>query len=486
MWHSDAMTSSVNQAFQSLLGASGWLPPEAVLGYGEDWLKKEPSKPLGVARPGNTDEVASVVKLCAEHGLSLTPQGGNTGLVLGSTPRSSDSRAVVLSLERLNGIEAIDSIGKTVNVQAGVVLANLQEAASKHQLMLPLHLGSGGSAQIGGLLSTNAGGSHAFRDGMMSDLVFGLEVVLPTGEIWRGNRSMLKDNAGYALRRLFCGAEGTLGVITAATLKLKPIAYQTETLLLACPSLESAQRIVSHCQRTAGSLLAAAEFMHKTGLELTAIHCPHVVIPLDAIDNTTLLLEFESPSSHIPLNDAVESIVSSALENGWATDGVQASNEQQRHAMWELRESIPESQKRHGEQLKHDVSVPLHHLNEFIVSTSARLKNTFPGILVNPYGHLADGNVHFNLSPTSTEDVEGFLAAADEINTLVYDSVVEFGGSIAAEHGLGRSKVTLADRTRDPCERLLMKTVKDAIDPHGIMNPGVIVAACDEVPDVSG
>ncbi len=480
------MTHPIDQAFLSLLGANGWLTSDDAAQYGEDWLKKEPSKPLGVARPGTTEAVAGVVRLCAEHNLSLTPQGGNTGLVLASTPRQTDARAVVLSLERLNDIRSIDVVGQTVSVEAGVVLNSLQEACAQHQLTLPMHLGSGGSAQIGGLISTNAGGTHAFRDGMMADLVFGLEVVLPSGDVWRGNRAMLKDNAGYPLRRLFCGAEGTLGVITAATLKLKPRPHQTETLLLACPTLESAQHIVSHGRRIAGALLSAAEFMDETGLYLVASHCSHVANPLEKVAKITLLLEFESPSSQIPLDDAVQNIVTSALENDWATDGVQASSEQQRNDLWELRESITESQRRHGVQLKHDVSVPLQALSEFISVTTERLQEAFPAQLINPFGHLADGNVHFNLSPASTQDETEFLAAADQLNAIVYDAVVEFNGSIAAEHGLGRSKVTLADRSRDRCERLLMKTLKNSIDPRGTMNPGVIVATTDEVPDVPG
>jgi len=236
-------SESASSDFLALLGDTGWIRGEHALGYGEDWLKLAPARPIGVARPDSTASVADCIQLCRKHGLSIVPQGGNTGMVLGSVPRESDSKAVIVSTERMNTIGSIDPIGKTVHVQAGVVLEQLQQHAATLNLALPLHLGSGGSAQMGGLISTNAGGSHAFRDGMMADQVLGLEVVLPNGEIWDGNRSLIKDNAGYALKRLFCGAEGTLGIVTGATLRLVERPADTATMLLACDALEQALHI---------------------------------------------------------------------------------------------------------------------------------------------------------------------------------------------------------------------------------------------------
>jgi len=428
----------------------------------------------------NTDAVAAVVKLCREHGLFLIPQGGNTGLVLGSS--STEPASVILSLERLNSVGPIDPVGKTVRVESGVVLDQLQSALADLNLTLPLHLGSGGSAQIGGLISTNAGGCHAFRHGMMADQVLGLEVVLPDGKIWNGNRALIKDNAGYALRRLFCGAEGSLGVVTSATLRLIHKPADLQTMLLACDSVSDALSILSLCESAAGSLLNAAEFIDRVGLELLKRHQPHVQQALDDIPNVALLIELASPSNLVPLGPIVESILESAMDQSLASDGVIANNEQQRQTMWTLRESIPEGQRLHGAQLKHDIAIPVASLAEFLEKATQAVLTVLPTALVNPFGHLADGNVHFNLSAPAGQD-ESLIKNQQALNSAVYDTVVQFEGSIAAEHGLGRSKVRLADSSRSVIERTLMKSIKRSIDPDGRMNPDVILAATDAVPN---
>ena len=471
------------EQIERLLGPKGWLSAQGTTKYTCDWLKLTQASPMGVARPAELDDISRILRLCQEHQVQVVPQGGNTGLVLGSVPASNQLNSIILTLERLNTIEKIDPVGCTVTVQAGVVLEQLQSALSDQGLTLPLHLGSGGSAQIGGLISTNAGGCHAHRDGMMADRVLGLDVVLPNGDIWSGNRALIKDNAGYDLKRLFCGSEGTLGVVAKATLRIQPLPKQTAALLFACNRLDDALSILSLSQSLAGPLVSAAEFMHRTGLEILQQQCPNLDCPLQPIPPYALLLEFTSPSDLIKLDPIVDSLVERALDEGSAFYGVVTVNVAQRKALWQLREEIPEGQRLHGAQLKHDVSVPVAALPAFIEAATGACQALMSTVLVNPFGHLADGNVHFNLSaPVHEEDQ--FLALQSQFNAAVYEAVVAFNGSIAAEHGLGRSKVSLADQTRSPTERWLMKTIKQAIDPNSIMNRDVIIGSSDEVPDV--
>jgi len=468
------VTSKAQLELRTALGEAGWITGIASQPYTEDWLKLSANPALGVARPNSTEAVADCVRLCREHHIALVPQGGKTGMVLGSVPGKPEQATVILSLERMHRIEHIDPIGGTVCVEAGVVLDQLQQVLGENNLQIPLHLGSSGSAQIGGLISTNAGGSHAFRDGMMAEQVLGLEVVLPSGDIWQGNRALLKDNAGYALRRLFCGAEGTLGIVTRATLQAVNKPADITTLLLSCENLENALALLGLCRAHTGKLLNAAEFMHAVGVNWVTQHCRDVSFPLESVPPYTVLLEFVSPNAALQLEPIVDHLLSEAMQRELVSDGVQASSEQQRAAMWALRESIPEGQRLHGRQLKHDVAVPVAQIANFIAAASAAVQNIMAGTLVNPFGHMADGNVHFNLSPPAGADIE-FFERSDAFNKAVYDTVVQFNGSIAAEHGLGRAKVALADRVRPEVERALMRTIKAAIDPSGFMNPGVIV-----------
>jgi len=467
--------SHIHSKLQTVLGDAGWLRNEATNGYVKDWLGLSHAEAVGVARPSNSQEVSACISICRDAGFSIVPQGGNTGMVLGSVPRDGDRNAVILSLDRMQAIDSIDAVSATVQVQAGVVLEQLQQHLSADELMIPLHLGSSGSAQIGGLIATNAGGSHAFRDGMMTDQVLGLEVVLPSGEIWQGNRALLKDNAGYPLRRLFCGSEGSLGVITAATLQAVPRPVETNTLLLSCTDINSALQLLAWCRRNAGPLLNAAEFIHRRGIDLLIKHCPEIRYPLDSVAPLSLLLEFTSPSTMIPLQALTDTALETAMTQGWVSDGVVANSEQQRKALWAIREEIPEAQRRHGWQLKHDVSVAVNRLPQFIDDAEHAVKSIMSQVIVNSFGHLADGNVHFNVSAKSGHEQQ-LSELAPQISNAVYDTVSTHHGSIAAEHGLGRSKVALADRLRCPVERSLMKTLKNALDPVGFMNPGVIVS----------
>ena len=347
-----------------LLGPKGWLSGEDAAPHRRDWLDRYGVQPLGVARPADTREVAAVVRACAQAGAAVVPQGGNTGLCGAAVAGRDDT--VILSLTRMTRIGAPDPAGGTILLEAGAVLAALHEALEPHGLIFPLHLGAEGSARIGGLIGTNAGGSHAARYGMMQDLVLGLEVVLPDGEIWDGLRCVQKDNAGYQLRKLFCGSEGPLGVVTRAVLKLYPAPARRATALLVLSSHEDAGRLGAHIRRQAGEFLSALEFFPDLGVELILKHLPEVGFPLDSRGPVYLLVELESGSSQVPLDAILETALEWGMEEGLVRDGALAMSDAQRAAFWRLREEQPEGQRLEGPQLKHDISVPVAQVAEFI------------------------------------------------------------------------------------------------------------------------
>ena len=464
-------SSALDDALSERLGAAGWLT-ENVDGYARDWLGRVAHRPLGVARPADTGQVAAVLQLAGRHGTSVTPQGGNTSLCAGAVPDAPG--AIVLSLERMNTIESVDADGLNTTVQAGVVLAELHARLADEALAFPLHLGAEGSARIGGLISTNAGGSHAARHGLMADRVLGLEIVLPDGQVWNGLRAVQKDNAGYALKRLFCGAEGTLGVITRAVLSLTPVPRRRTTALLACPNLAAATRTARALSRQLGELVDALEFFTDTGLGWALTHVEGLSWPLDERATAYVLVELAATAEGLPLDELLEQGLERAMQTGDVTDGAIAASEAQRAMFWRLREEMPEGQRLEGAQLKHDVSVPVAVLADFIERTSRSLRACLPGVRINAFGHLADGNVHFNLSPPLGQD--GFGETGAILSDTLYRAAVATGGSFAAEHGLGRDKVGIADALRDPVERELMRTLKRTLDPANLLNPGVIVA----------
>lgn len=468
----DATLSDFDRAMRQRLGERGWLTaPGEIAGQSRDWLDRYGEPPLGVARPASVDEVAEIVRLCAEHGIAVVPQGGNTGLNGASV--ASDGRSVVVSLARMNRILAIDPLDYTATVEAGVVLAALHEALAEQQLAFPLHLGAEGSARIGGLIGTNAGGSHAMRYGMMQDLVLGLEVVLPDGSVWDGARALVKDNAGYQLRRLFCGAEGTLGIVTKAVLRLFPAPAAYATALLALPDLAAAQRTGALLRRRAGEFLTAMEFFGEFGLKLATKHVEGLASPLQTPGPVYVLAELTTSIPDIGLGDILEAALEAAFSQGDVLDGAIAASEAQRAAFWRLREEMPEGQRLEGPQIKHDISVPVARLADFVAAADAAAQAVLPGLRVNPFGHLGDGNVHFNLSPP--EGQADFAGRDDALSDAIYATAVRHGGSIAAEHGLGQAKIELADRFRAATERALMRRLKTALDPHDIMNPGKLV-----------
>jgi FAD/FMN-containing dehydrogenase len=464
--------SAFDAAMRACLGERGWLTgADDVAGHTRDWLDRYGEPPIGVARPASAEEVSALVRLCTEYRMAVVPQGGNTGLNGGSVATGQPS--VIVSLARMSRILAVDPIDFTATVEAGVVLASLHDALAEQGLAFPLHLGAEGSARIGGLIGTNAGGSHAMRYGMMQDLVLGLEVVLPDGTVWDGARALIKDNAGYQLRRLFCGAEGTLGIVTKAVLRLYPAPVARATALLALPDHEAALRTGALLRKSAGEFLTSMEFFGELGLSLALKHVKGLSRPLETHGPVYLLAEIATSMDGIALSDIMERALEAAFEAGDVLDGAIASSEAQRAAFGRLREEMPEGQRLEGPQIKHDVSVPVGRLASFIDDATAAAQAVLPGVRVNPFGHLGDGNVHFNLSPP--EGSAGFDGRERQLSEAIYAAAVRHGGSIAAEHGLGQAKVELADRFRSTSERALMRRLKAALDPAGIMNPGKLV-----------
>jgi FAD/FMN-containing dehydrogenase len=455
-----------------LLGPKGWVPGDQAGSWQRDWLNRYGVPPLGVARPATTDDVAAVVRLARAAGVPVVAQGGNTGLCGAAVVESG--AGIILSLGRMTKIGVPDPSSGVIEVEAGVVLAGLHAALEPTGLRFPLHLGAEGSAQIGGLIGTNAGGSHAFRFGTMADLVLGLEVVLPDGTVWNGLRSVQKDNAGYALRKLFCGSEGTLGIVTRAVLRLTPVAKQRVTALLVLPDEDAAVAFGALLRADAEEFLTGVEFFSDLGLSLAMKHVQGLLWPLESRGGCYLLVEVESTSARVPLEDILGAVLEAGMERGLVLDGALASSEAQRRTFWRLREEQPEGQRLEGPQLKHDISVPPGRIADFVRQAALIGDSLVPGVRINPFGHLGDGNIHYNLTPPEGGDFGGKAA---EIGVALGRLAGEMGGSFAAEHGLGRSKVALADALRPAGERALMRAIKRAFDPEALLNPGVAVKA---------
>jgi len=428
---------------------------------------------LAVVRPGSTAEVAQVVRLCVAEHLAVVPQGGNTGLCGGGVP-PEHGRAVVVSTERMNRIRAIDPLDNSVVAEAGCILADLRREADEAGCLFPLSMASEGSCRIGGNLSTNAGGVNVLRYGNARDQVLGLEVVLPDGRIWNGLRTLRKDNTGYDLKQLFIGAEGTLGIITAAALKLYPKPREVETALVAIADPEAAVAILRRAREASGDAVTACELMPRIAIDLDLAHLPGLRDPFDRPHPWYLLLELSS-SRPGGLREALESVLAEALERGGATDAVLAESEAQRQALWRLRESVPEAQRKEGASIKNDISVATARTPEFIRRATQAVEAASPGIRVVAFGHLGDGNIHFNLSQPADAEPAAFLAEWERLNRIVNDIVVAMAGSISAEHGIGRLKIDELVRAKAEVEIELMRRIKAAFDPAGLMNPGKIL-----------
>lgn len=466
---------SAAEALSRLLGPHGWLTePNDTTPYLTDWRGNYTGRALGVARPASTEEVAAVVRIAAEHHLPLVPQGGNTGLVGGGIPDDS-GQAILLSTQRLNRIRSVDTAGNTILAESGCILATLQQAARDVERFFPLSLAAEGSCTVGGNLSTNAGGTQVVRYGNMRDQVLGLEVVLPSGEVWSSLKGLRKDNTGYDLKHLFIGAEGTLGVITAALLKLAPLPRTRATALIALESPALAVELFAAIRENFGDRLEGFEIFSGLCLDFVLKHIPGTRNPFNALTPWQVLIELADTRTDAPLATQLEDALGSAAESGLINDAVIATSDAQAAELWRLREEISEAQKREGKSIKHDISVPIARIAEFIDKADAALAAAFPGIRIVNFGHIGDGNLHYNCSMPEGEDNLRIFARSSEVNTVVYDIVRECGGSISAEHGLGVLKRDEILRHKPDVEMNLMRAIKQALDPQGLMNPGKVL-----------
>ncbi len=469
------LSETLVQALQAVVGQAGLIrDPELMHSYLSDWRNAYRGKAALVVRPASTAEVAEVVRLCREAGIALVPQGGNTGLCGGSIPDSSGAQ-VVLSLTRMNAIRAIDPANETITVEAGVILQRLQEATADAGRLFPLSLGAEGSCTVGGNLATNAGGTAVLRYGNMRDLTLGLEVVLADGRVWDGLRGLRKDNTGYDLKHLFIGSEGTLGIITAAVLKLFPAVRSRTTAWVALPDPQAAVALIARMRTLCGDRLTGFELMSRQSVEFVLQHVAGCNDLFNDVHPWYVLIELSDTLIDAPLAGMLEDGLGEAFECGEALDAVVASNEAQVAGLWALREGISEAQNHEGPSLKHDISVPVSSIPAFIEVTDRRLLEAFPGVRIVAYGHVGDGNLHYNISkPVGAEDAP-FKAQAQSIMHLIYQATMEFAGSISAEHGLGQAKREAALLYKAPLELELMRTLKQALDPSGLMNPGKLL-----------
>lgn len=468
------MSDALLQTLRDVVGAAQVLTEGDLTAYELDWRRRWRGRALAVVRPGSTAEVAAVVRACAAAGVAIVPQGGNTGLVGGGVPDAS-GRQVLLSLQRLNRIRTIDAANLTLTAEAGCVLQTVQEAAAAQGLLFPLSLAAEGSCTIGGNLAANAGGTQVLRFGNARELCLGLEVVTAAGEVWDGLSGLRKDNTGYDLRDLFVGSEGTLGIITAATLKLFPQPAAVTTALAACESLDDCVALLNLARSRLGAGLTGFEVMGRFALELVARHFPALPRPLPGAP-WTVLLEQSDTDGEAAAQERFEALLGTALEDGIVGDAAVAANLAQSHAMWHLRESIPLAQAEEGLNIKHDIALPVSAIPRFCAATDAALAAAIPGVRLVCFGHLGDGNLHYNVQAPEGGDAKAFLAEREpEVNRIVYDAVTACGGSISAEHGIGQLKREELAERKSPVALAMMRAIKGALDPQNLLNPGRVL-----------
>jgi FAD/FMN-containing dehydrogenase len=447
--------------------------PDVMAPHLREWRNLYTGNAQALVRPGSSEEVAAILRLAHETGTPVVPQSGNTGGVGGQIPDQS-GRAILLSLARLDKVRDVQPLSNMMTVEAGVVLQRVQQEAAAVDRFFPMALPSDGSCMIGGNLATNAGGTGVIAYGNMRDLVLGIEVVLPDGRIWNGLSGLRKDNAGYDMKHLFIGSEGTLGIITAATLKLFPKPRSQVTGFIGVASPEAALHLLARAQSEAGGVVTTFELIPRLGIDMVLQNGANVRDPLADRHDWYVLIEVSSQKSE-GLQDLVEEMLAGAIEAEEAQDVVLASSLDQRMNLWKLREDLPFAQATEGASIKHDISVPIASVPSFMTEALAALAKHFPGCRPCPFGHLGDGNLHFNVTQPKDADAKAFLALYDEMNTVIFDIVKRYGGSIAAEHGVGQHKRKLLPRYKDPVALDLMQTLKKAIDPKGIMNPGKVL-----------
>ena len=471
--------SALLDSLRQICGAANVLthedPHTDLSAWERDWRKRSQGLALAVVRPVNVHEVAEVVKACAKAKTSIVPQGGNTGLAVGSIPDSSGQQ-VVLSLQRMNQIRSLDAANLTVIAEAGCILQQVQEHVDSAGYLFPLSLAAEGSCTLGGNLGTNAGGTQVVRFGNTRELCLGLEVVTAQGEIWHGLSGLRKDNTGYDLRNLMIGSEGTLGIITAACMKLYPQPAAQLTAWAAVPSMEAAVSLLGLAHERLGAGLTGFEVMGQFALSLVDKHHPQLRVPLFKETPWCVLLENSDHESEAHARIGFESLMETSLEKGWVTDAVVAESLAQAQSLWQIRESIPLAQATEGLNIKHDISVPVSRIPQFVAETDALLQAKIPGIRLVNFGHLGDGNLHYNVQAPAGADGPAFLKNhEDEVNAWVFDQVKAFNGSISAEHGIGSLKADKLTHYKDPTALAMMKAIKQALDPQNIMNPGRVI-----------
>lgn len=463
---------------QAIVGTEHVLVGDDAKPYLTDWRGRYTGKALAVIRPGNVEEVAQVVSVCQQYDIPMVTQGGNTGLCGGATPSKKGDAVVILTV-RLNKVLDIDTENDTITVEAGCILQAVQEAAEKANRLFPLSLGAEGSCTIGGNLATNAGGTQVLRYGNTRELTLGVQVVTAEGDIWNGLRGLRKDNTGYDLRDLFVGSEGTLGIITAATLKLYPLPVAQSTALLALDSIENAVNVLSHSRQGFGSALTGFEIMSSYCVDIVRQTFPQIKVPF-ASDTAPwyALIEVSDSESAEHARNRFEHVIGKAFEAGEIIDAVIAESGQQSFELWHLRESIPLAEAEVGKGIKNDISVPVSKTAQFIETTNALLQTRFPGARHIIFGHLGDGNLHYNIGAPQGQE-EGFLDHQKEAYRIVFDSVHDFKGSISAEHGVGQLKKDVLPDYKDNVELALMRKIKRALDPHALLNPGKVISSVE-------
>ena len=470
------LTDTLTATLAGIVGAAHVLRGEDASGYEQDWRRRAQGRALCVVRPGSTQEVAAVVQACAAAGVAIVPQGGNTGLVAGSVPDDTGSQ-VVLSLRRMAAVRALDAHNMTITVEAGCILQTLQETADAAGFLFPLSLGAEGSCTIGGNLATNAGGTQVVRYGNARELCLGLEVVTAQGKVWEGLAGLRKDNTGYDLRDLFVGSEGTLGIITAATLRLYPQPAAQLTAWAAVPSLEDANRLLGLAHQQLASGLTGFELMNQFALGLVDKHYPQLRVPMWRDTAWCVLLEVSDHESEAHARGLFERLLETAFEQGIVADAIVAESMKQAHDLWHIRESITLAQVEEGFNVKHDISIPVSRIPDFVRAADTALAAAVPGVRFVNFGHLGDGNLHYNIQAPAEGDARAFVQQYEEqITAIVYDTVSAFGGSISAEHGIGELKRHKLPLHKSPVALELMHAVKAALDPRGTLNPGRVLA----------
>ncbi|MGZ5163635.1 MAG: FAD-binding oxidoreductase [Burkholderiales bacterium] len=473
---SHRLPPSVIERIAEVVGPHGLITdPADMEPYVVDWRGVYRGTTTAVVRPATTDEVAAVVRLCAESGTPIVPQGGNTGMCMASVPRA-EGNDIVLTLSRMNRIRQVDPLNNTLTAEAGVVLANIQTAAKEVERLFPLSLGAEGSCLIGGNLSTNAGGVNVLRYGNTRDLVLGLEVVLPDGRVWNGLRGLRKDNTGYDLKHLFVGAEGTLGIITAAVLKLFPRPSASATAWAAVKSPETALELLALLRRHCGDRINAFELISRNCVELVLRHIPGARDPLSAPHDWYVLTELADSGAQEHLRKELELALEAAMDAGLVLDATLAESGAQSEALWRIRESIPEAARSEAGMLyRHDIAVAVSAIPAFIHEARAALEQRFPGANVICFGHLGDGNLHYNAFVPGRSRSDAAASDAHDVTDLVYDIVQRYSGSFSAEHGIGLAKVAELRRYKSEVELDLMRAIKRTLDPRGLMNPGKVL-----------